>query len=244
MERIGTLEILRRYPVKSMKGEDLEEAFMSYGGLIGDRVYAFVDETNTSNFPWMTARQKGELVLFKPRFRSAPRPEKQYPDMEEYSLDVETPEGEVFDIRDPAFASYLGKRFEKPLTLRFSEKGMWDSRPVSLFGMDTLRALEGETGLSLDHRRFRANCYVRWESGQPFFEDGLVGRTLQIGEKAKIVISKKDVRCVVVTLDPETAAPTPRILTHLARAHENCAGVYAVVLQEGIVRRGDSVSVL
>lgn len=244
MESIGTLEILRRYPVKSMKGEDLEEVFMSYGGLIGDRVYAFVDETDTSNFPWMTARQKGEIVLFKPRFRNAPRPEKQYPGMNEYSLDVETPGGKIFDIRDPDFTPYLAKRFGKPLTLRFSEKGMWDSRPISLFGMDTLRALESEIGFSLDHRRFRANCYVQWESSQPFFEDSLVGKTLQIGEKAKIVISKKDVRCVVVTLDPKTAAPTPEILTHLARVHENCAGVYAVVLQEGIVRRGDSVSVL
>ena len=46
MERLGTLERLRRYPVKSMAGEDMQEARVTYAGLLGDRVYAFVDNGN------------------------------------------------------------------------------------------------------------------------------------------------------------------------------------------------------
>ena len=42
MEQLGTLETICRYPVKSMAGEAVDRAFVGYGGLMGDRVYAFV----------------------------------------------------------------------------------------------------------------------------------------------------------------------------------------------------------
>ena len=241
MRQIGTIEMIRRYPVKSMKGEDLDAVFVSYGGLIGDRVYAFVDEINTSKFPWMTARQKSELLLFKPRFLRAPHVSKEYPDMDDYALEVETPEGKIFNITNPEFEQYLEQRFIKPLHLRFSEKGMWDSRPVSLFGMNTLQQLEKEMNIDLDHRRFRANFYAQWDNGTPFFEDELIGKTIQIGEKLKLMITGKDPRCVIITLDPNTGEKNFDILKHVANRHENSTGVYCVIIREGIVKKGDAI---
>ena len=41
MSIIGTVESLWRYPVKSMRGEELGELFASYGGVYGDRLFAF-----------------------------------------------------------------------------------------------------------------------------------------------------------------------------------------------------------
>ena len=41
MELIGTVESLWRYPVKSMRGEELQEAFVGFAGVYGDRLYAF-----------------------------------------------------------------------------------------------------------------------------------------------------------------------------------------------------------
>jgi hypothetical protein len=38
MERIGALETVCRYPVKSMAGEALGEAFVGFAGVMGDRV--------------------------------------------------------------------------------------------------------------------------------------------------------------------------------------------------------------
>jgi uncharacterized protein YcbX len=38
---IGTVESLWRYPVKSMRGEELSEAFISFAGVYGDRLCAF-----------------------------------------------------------------------------------------------------------------------------------------------------------------------------------------------------------
>ena len=48
MERIGTLETVCRYPVKSMAGEELGDAFVGFSGLMGDRAFAFVREPGPS----------------------------------------------------------------------------------------------------------------------------------------------------------------------------------------------------
>jgi uncharacterized protein YcbX len=118
---------------------------------------------------------------------------------------------------------------------------MTDAYPVSVLGMATVGALAEETEMNLNPLRFRANFYVQWTSDEPFFEDRFVGRQLRIGENATIQAVKKDVRCVMVTLDPETAAPSPVVLEKVARGHAGCTGVYGAVLREGIVRANDSV---
>ena len=53
-----------------------------------------------------------------------------------------------------------------------------------------------------------------------------------------------DQRCKMITLDPETGESNPEILRKVAQAHEGMAGVYAAVLVEGTVLRGDSVELL
>lgn len=241
MEQIGTLKILRRYPVKSMAGEDLEQARVTYAGLAGDRVYAFVDNKNQSNFPWMTGRQGHEMILFRPRFLDAPPVAEEIPDAERFAAEVVTPEGQRFRMGDPEFTKYLEKRFGRSLRLRFSERSMTDARPVSFLGFGTIRGLSEVTGIRLDPRRFRENFYVEWKNDEPFVEDRLVGQELRIGETVTIQVVKKNERCIMMTLDPETAAPSPVVLEKVARGHENCVGVYGAVLREGIVRTNDAV---
>jgi uncharacterized protein YcbX len=51
MERIGALETICRYPVKSMAGEELDEAFVGFAGMMGDRAYAFVRAPGPRAFP-------------------------------------------------------------------------------------------------------------------------------------------------------------------------------------------------
>jgi uncharacterized protein YcbX len=240
LERAGTLLLLRRYAVKGMAGEDLTEARVTFAGLAGDRVYAFIDEDNKSSFPWMTARQAGEWLLFVPRFLDPPLVVEDIPRAERYAAEVVTPSGERFAL-DDAFTRFLSRRFGRSLRLRFSERSMTDAAPVSLFGLATVRRLSEETGMELNPLRFRANFYVRWERDEPFFEDELVGRAVRIGEAVTVQIVKKDGRCVVVTLDPKTAAPSPMVLEKVAREHGGCAGVYGAVLREGVVRNGDPV---
>jgi uncharacterized protein YcbX len=69
MERIGTVETICRYPVKSMAGEEVAQAFVGFAGLMGDRAFAFVRTSGPKGFPWHTGREQEDLVLFRPHFR-------------------------------------------------------------------------------------------------------------------------------------------------------------------------------
>jgi len=57
MELIGTVESLWRYPVKSMRGEKLQEAFVGFPGVYGDRLYAFRNSMAPKGFPYLTGRE-------------------------------------------------------------------------------------------------------------------------------------------------------------------------------------------
>src|SRR6266849_151085 len=72
--KIGEVEALFRYPVKSMSGEPLEVADLGWHGLEGDRRLAFrrVDDRRVDDhdgFPWLTASELPELILFAPQRR-------------------------------------------------------------------------------------------------------------------------------------------------------------------------------
>ena len=77
MSIVGKVDSLWRYPVKSMRGEELEEAFAGYPGVYGDRVFAFKSSASPSGFPYFTAREQRRLrhidpdfvILTKPRAR-------------------------------------------------------------------------------------------------------------------------------------------------------------------------------
>ena len=59
-----------------------------------------------------------------------------------------------------------------------------------------------------------------------------------------ISILERDPRCVMITLDPDTGESIPELLRQVAKAHNATAGVYAAVLGEGILRKGDAVKLL
>ena len=239
--KLGTLRALRRYPFKSMAGEDLAEVFVAFSGLVGDRAYAFVDRNNHSNFPWMTARQSHEMLLFRPRFLAPPNSANEHPSQADFAAEVVTPEGETLRPSVSSFTPYFEKRFGRQLELRFSERAMQDACPVSLLGLATVKSLSDEAGMPLEHTRFRANFYIDWDNGKPYYEDELVGTSLRIGEKFTFTVVQNNLRCAIITLDPDTAQASPEVGKLVARNHGNCFGVYGSVLREGIVRQGDSV---
>lgn len=257
MERIGTLETACRYPVKSMAGEELDAAFVGFAGVMGDRMFAFLRAGGLKGFPWHTGREHENLVLYKPRYDQAaetvtpvdcaasfalgPGANPIFPGRAAFDVSVTTPAGRTLPVEAAELAAELAERGGDAVTLRFSERSLYDCRPVSLFGNATARALGEELGRPMDRRRFRANFYVDWGDDQPFREDGLVGRTLQVGDKLQIAVLERDPRCKMITLDPDTGEADPRVLRRVAQAHDGRAGVYAAVLVEGVVRRGDPI---
>ena len=262
MSIIGKVESLWRYPVKSMRGEEMDELFAGYAGVYGDRLFAFKSSASRPGFPWFTAREQRQMLRYQPRFRypeKATRPinwaeaEKLPPGANpvsasptELMIDVETPSGEAIAIDDPALIEMLreGRNENHELTLLRSDRAMTDCRPLSLFAIQSAKRLEEETSTVVDKRRFRANVYLDLGSADGFAENQFVGRSLRIGTKVVVAIVERDPRCMMITLDPDTAEKTPAILKSVAQAHEGFAGIYGAVLSEGVIKRGDSVELL
>ena len=248
MAKIGTIASIMRYPVKSMRGENLSEVYVNYSGLTGDRVFAFVNPEKKDNFPWHSARQQHDLLLYQANFKNSLSTAKQYPDENEFSVKVTTPEGKAYIITDDVFLKDLQKKAGTTFSLRFSEKGMQDARPVSLISYASIDALANAVGENLDPLRFRANFYIKWddalEGDHAFFEDTLVDRHIRIGEKLEIRIVKKDPRCKIINLDPKTGELNPKVLMSVAKNFRGCIGVYAAVIREGEVRDGDDIELI
>jgi len=125
-----------------------------------------------------------------------------------------------------------------------SDKAITDCRPLSIFALQSAKKLGEETGTNVDKRRFRANVYVDLTNADAFAENQFVGKTLRIGLKVVVSVLERDPRCMMITLDPDTAEKTPAILKQVAQAHEGMAGVYGAVLMEGMIRKGDSVELI
>jgi uncharacterized protein YcbX len=262
MSAIGTVESLWRYPVKSMRGQELDELFAGYAGVYGDRLFAFESSANPKGFPFFTGRDQRQMIRYRARFRNpekAARPTNQVeaetlsPSLNpvsaspaELMIDVETPDGKTFAIDDSALIDHLRVNVDgkHELTLLRSDKAITDCRPLSIFAVQTAKKLGEETSVAVDKRRFRANVYVDLTSFDGFAEDEFVGRSLRIGSKVTVAVLQRDARCMMITLDPDTAEKTPAILKAVAQAHEGMAGVYGAVLVEGMMHKGDSVELL
>jgi MOSC domain-containing protein len=262
MSIVGTVESLWRYPVKSMRGEELDEMFAGYAGIYGDRLFAFESAASPKGFPFFTGREQRQIVRYRPRFRypdKAARPINQVEaktlspllnpvsaSPAELMVDVETPDGKTFAIDDPALIETLraGLEVKHQLTLLRSDRALTDCLPLSILAVQTARKLGEETGVAVDKRRFRANVYLDLPSSDGFAENEFVGRSLRIGSNVVVSVLERDTRCMMITLDPDTAEKTPAIFKQVAQAHEGMAGVYGAVLVEGTLRRGDSVELL
>ncbi|MGE0118679.1 MAG: MOSC domain-containing protein [Dongiaceae bacterium] len=262
MKVVGTIESLWRYPVKSMAGERVVDAYMSFSGLYGDRCYAFRNSAARKGFPYLNATAQSQMLLYRPKFRFPARaarppnlveatsiaPGVNPADAEpgDMALDVVTPSGATMAIDAPALIAMLGEglRGENHVTLVRSARALTDCRPVSLIGLQTVRQIGEELGHPVDKRRFRANIYLDLASDCGFAEDDLVGRRLRLGSKAELAILERDPRCRMISLDPDTGEHNPEVFRNVAQAHATFAGIYCAVLVEGLLSEGDTVEIV
>ncbi len=260
MNVIGKVESLWRYPVKSMRGEELDEIFAGYPGVYGDRVFAFTSSLSPKGFPFFTGRDQRQMIRYHARFRNPEKAARPInlaeaessganpisANASELMIEVETPDGKTIAIDDVALIDNLRANIDgkHELKLLRSDKAITDCRPLSIFAVQSAKKLAEETGTNVDKRRFRANVYVDLTNAAGFAEDQFVGKTLRIGSKVVVSVLERDPRCMMITLDPDTAEKTPAILKQVAQAHEGMAGVYGAVLAEGMIRKGDAVELI
>ena len=233
MNSVGRIVQLARYPVKSMRGEALSTATLTLQGIPDDRRYAFVQTASRSDFPWLTARQFPELLLYTPAVEK--------PASGEVSIAVTTPAGDKRLVHSDELRRELEERSGRGLFLLRQERGSYDAAPVSIISRQTIARIAEESGTPENGWRFRPNIVVDLSQGAPFEELNWVGRILRVGDAARVAIIKVDQRCMIITLDPETAQSTPRILRCVVDQHAQYAGIYGTVLTPGGVRAGDIV---
>jgi len=234
MQSVGVIRQLGRYPVKSMRGESLATATLTLQGVTADRRYAFVQMASRSSFPWLTGRELPELLCY------ATCVEKASP--QEVEVTVTAPGGEKFPIKSDELRQDLEARSGKKLFLLYDYRGSYDVAPISLISRQTISQIAKESETEENPLRFRPNLLIDLEGGEAFDELNWVGRILRVGDAARIAITQVDQRCMMITLDPASAKPSPAVLRCVTQQHRQCAGVYATVLNAGEVRIGDTVS--
>ena len=235
--QLGHVYGLVRYPVKSMAGTATESAFLGWHGLRGDRRFAFRRVGDDSGFPWLTASRLPRLLLYHPlgldESTGEPLP-----------THVRTPSGACLPLRSGELQGEVSERFGSAVELMRLRNGIFDDAPVSVISLATVAGVCREAGRAPDPRRFRANIVLETQDPEPFLEDGWVGGTLVFGDGEPgpaVSVTARDVRCMMINLDPDTGVQDAGVMKAVVRLNENNAGVYGTVVRTGTVRVGQPV---
>jgi hypothetical protein len=235
--KIGEVEAVFRYPVKSMSGERVEVADLGWHGLDGDRRLALRRVEDQSGFPWLTASRLPELILFAPQCRE-PAINGGLP------THVRTPAGDEWDIFGRELASEVGRRHGSPVEMLHLNRGIFDEAAISVITSATIAEIGRLAAQPPDARRFRPNILIASLRSVPFEEDDWVGGVLSFGEAnaaAAIGVTNRDERCAMVNFDPDSARPSPEVLKAIVRVRDNKAGVYGTTIRRGRLARGQAV---
>ncbi|MCJ7709409.1 MAG: MOSC domain-containing protein, partial [Chloroflexi bacterium] len=262
---VGTVAELWRFPVKSMQGEQLQQAELTDRGLVGDRSYGLIDLATGKAVSAKSVNDFPGLMGFKATFVEEPRDGCEPPPVR-----IELPDGTLVTSDSGNADGALSAWFKREVTLgraapvkpsprrsRIDIDGLvaadslLDAFPVSVITTSTLyRLCELQPGSRFDPRRFRMNL-VLGTAAPGFLENDWVGRALGVGDAVRLNITMLDPRCVMTTLPQDDLPEDADILRTLTRHNRHqvadlgrlpCAGVYAVVAVPGTIRVGDDVA--
>jgi uncharacterized protein YcbX len=261
---VGTVVALWRYPVKSMQGEELNASEITERGLLGDRACALVDAATSKVVSAKNPKKWPHLFDFRAAFAEPPRAGAALP-----GVRVTLPDGRMIHSgkgdTDQSLSSALGR----PVALHSAaptapvleeywpdmeelphrdtvtdEKlpagAFFDLAQVHVLTTATLARLRAlYPAGQFEVRRFRPNLVLAvGEEG--FVENAWVGKTLAVGDMVRLRISGPCPRCVMTTLPQADLPHDPDILRTAGRHNGGNVGVYASVVQGGLVRRGDT----
>jgi uncharacterized protein len=259
------LTAVRRYPVKSCRGEDLDQAAVEPWGLAGDRRFMLVDGSGEM----VTAREHPTLLLATPtvsdgslRVTMAGRRDLWTPIPNQADLVPARIWNSKLDVMVAApaahewFSELIGMRVRlvylddptrrrpNPMRSRPDDRvSLADGYPLLLTNEASLGSLSDLAGVPLSMIRFRPSVVV---SGAPAWEEDS-WRVLRIGDVAFRVAKSCD-RCVMTTVDPRTGRRGKEPIATLAR-HRRWDGVtwFGInLIPDGVgtIRPGDPVEVI
>ena len=106
--KVGVLQEIRRYPVKSMAGETLDEVELAAGGLPGDRAWAARDEVRGGI---RGGKKIPALMQLSARYTAKPAAEGSSP------AEITLPDGTTIETGDPSINEVLSKALEHEVSL-------------------------------------------------------------------------------------------------------------------------------
>lgn len=266
MSVVGTAAALRRYPVKSMLGEDVTELALAAGGVLGDRALALLDAETGRVATAKHPRLWRGLLQFSAVLDGT-------------GVHITLPDGRVIGSDDADVDRVLSDAVGRSVHLSgVRPAGAIVERPAPEDVLDhgveaevpfaELEIAQGTTGTTfvdyapvhlittttLEHVgtvavRYRPNIVVATPAGVPYAENGWVGREITIGD-VRLRGTLPTPRCSVPTLEhgdlPRAAHAVRTVLAENRVDVEGfgvlpCAGVYAEVLVGGTVYAGDPV---
>jgi uncharacterized protein len=225
---------LRRYPVKSLGGERLDELEIEPRGVVGDRLWALVDGDGK------LASGKGSR-----RFRAVRGLMLHGAGLDDGELVITLADGRSARPGQPAMAELVEAMAGPGWRLaREDAVPHHDAAPIHLATTSTLAALTQALGRPVDAERLRPNVLVDTGDDPVFAEDAWVGRDLAIGG-VRLRVRERTERCVMVDHPRAGMPPFPGsrgVLKTAGRLNAACAGVYADVVVAGPIRAGDPVA--
>lgn len=205
-----------RYPIKSLKGERLQETEITKVGIPGDRQIAVI---RTLNGRFLTSRKRPQLLGLQGSINAQGSP---------------TINGHPWD--SAAALDLVHQAAGEPVTLELV------LAPQAFDILPLLVATDGAARyLNIDHRRLRPNILI---ADVPELEERQwPGRVLAIGN-VRIRTEKLRSRCVMTTFHPDTQEQDPSVLQRIVRELDGTTALDSSVIAEGNIRVGDRVEIV
>lgn len=237
---VGTVEILRRFPVKSMLGETHEALDVSARGVTGDRAWAILDEATGKIASAKRAKLWRGLLTCAART---------LPGEDGAAIEVALPDGTRHHAGDPALdgrmsaltgrtvrlisvpphdaevdrahpEAQLAEGLDADVASDILKLGaaappgtFFDYAPLHLLTTATLDGLATAPGEPAEDVRYRANVVIRSPAGMAgFIENDWVDGTIRIGPSVMLRIVLQTPRCAIPTLAHGALPPQPAAL--------------------------------
>jgi uncharacterized protein len=205
-----------RYPVKSLKGERLNETEITKFGIPGDRQIAVI---RTINRRFLTSRSRPKLLGLQGSINTD---------------GVPTINGHRWDSAEAL--QLVREAAGEPVTLQQIPA------PQAFDVLPLLVATDGAARyLNIDHRRLRPNILL---ADVPDLEERKwPGKIIAIGD-VRIHAEKLRDRCVMTTFDPDTQVQDPSVLLRILRELDGSTALDSSVITPGKIRIGDQAQIL
>jgi len=243
-----------RYPVKSMLGEQLDQALVGPDGIQGDRRWAVVDaESGVS----LSAKRYPDLLRCQ-AWTSGTGVMIRLPDNREYTADspdlaqglsdllgrqVTTRSADDTETIQHEFPTAVTEGEGEPFLYEPETEAFFDCAPLQLLTTATLVELQRLLPTSIVHRaRFRPNFLIK-TSATGFIENDWVNKDVTLGS-LRCQVYDDTRRCIMVALGQGDLPRDTDVIRTILKRNEGRAGVALKAMSSGTVRAGEKFEIV